>query len=77
LGKLESRGEPDQRIEPQLAQAPRAQSSAPQHSSYSRRLFAIILSGDMNNIRQVQALNKRELENAVYVHDLLDFRNRH
>jgi hypothetical protein len=31
----------------------------------------------MNNIRQVQALNKRELENAVYVHDLLDFRNRH
>lgn len=25
----------------------------------------------MNNIRQVQALNKRELENAVYVSSIL------
>jgi hypothetical protein len=41
------------------------------HLSYSRQSFTLLPSRDMNNIRQVQALNKRELENAVYVYDLL------
>jgi hypothetical protein len=33
-----------------------------------QRFFLLQTTDNMNNIRQVQALNKRELEHAVYVY---------